>query len=226
MCDIGPWSPCVISWAATDRTSSSRPRRPRDGCPPGVKGIRRTSSGSGSASTVTSVELYSREDGAVRAHSDSDWAGCLKTHKSTSGGILWHRWVHDQTLVIDTKGHRLIVGRGRARCGHEGADKRGTSRPLSCGYRTPSGVVLAKIHGGRNLADTLTKLVPQMDLGAAHGYDRILGCSRGPPPIAWWCPRGGRDVHMSVLNSSLAPCHIASRFAHGATSVHRRKDRP
>ena len=44
------------------------------------------------------AEKVERDDGMIDAYSDSDWAGCPKTRRSTTGGIKLH-WALGRLMV-------------------------------------------------------------------------------------------------------------------------------
>lgn len=65
----------------------------------------------GRARHVEELAPFGMDDGTIGAYSDSDWAGCIRTHQRR--GPL-HRGVYDQTLVSTPEGHCAIVRRSTA----------------------------------------------------------------------------------------------------------------
>lgn len=78
---------------ATGQTSNTPRRRRRGGCPSRAAAIRAISPGSGRSLTggsrrVEQALACGRDASEICAYTDQDWAGCLRTLKSTGGVAL------------------------------------------------------------------------------------------------------------------------------------------
>lgn len=90
---LGPLWPGAILGDVAGRAPDSQRRRRRDGCPRRFRAIGRKSPALGRIPTESREGLYrcsplGRDDGVIRAYSDSDWAGCPRARKSTSEEVL------------------------------------------------------------------------------------------------------------------------------------------
>lgn len=98
----GPWSHSATFGIAAGPMCSLPPKMHPDGWRSLARIIERKSSGSASTTMSSPMEQvfpFGNDDGMICAYSDSDWAGCTRARKSTSGGFLcigvaWSRIAH------------------------------------------------------------------------------------------------------------------------------------
>ena len=61
-------------------------------------------------SIILEFNVNLEDDGVIDVYSDSDWAGCLRTRRSTSGGVMMlgngvvKTWSNTQTTIAQSSG--------------------------------------------------------------------------------------------------------------------------